>query len=64
MTDKFHEYLYGKGGKTRERALTARSYKNTNHNLEDKDTNFELATYGDAILKLALTKILFDGNVD
>ena len=38
-------------------ALTDTSYKNIDHSLSDDDTNAELATYGDAILKLALCKI-------
>ena len=38
-------------------ALTDTSYKNIDHSLSDDDTNFELATYGDAVLKLALCKI-------
>ena len=42
------------------RALTDTSYKNIDHSLSDDDTNAELATYGDAILKLALCKIYRD----
>ena len=43
-----------------ERALTDRSYKNVNHNLKDSETNSDLSTYGDAVLKLCLSEILFD----
>ena len=42
------------------RALTDTSYKNIDHSLSDDDTNFELATCGDAVLKLALCKIYRD----
>ena len=60
MQDKFDEYLKDKEKPTRLKALTAKSYRNLNHALEDSDTNSTLATYGDAILKLAYCKILFD----
>ena len=40
------------------RALTDKSYKNkTTHSQNNDEINFELATYGDAVLKLALCKI-------
>ena len=43
------------------RALTDKSYKNkTTHSQNNDEINFELATYGDAILKLALCKIYRD----
>ena len=63
MQDKFYEYLGDESRPTRQRALTASSYKNIDHSLEDADTNSELATYGDALLKLAFCKILFDEDV-
>lgn len=63
MQDKFYEYLRDKSRPTRQRALTASSYKNIDHSLDDADTNSELATYGDALLKLAFCKILFDEGV-
>jgi dsRNA-specific ribonuclease len=63
MQDKFYEYLGDQSRPTRQRALTASSYKNIDHSLEDADTNSELATYGDALLKLAFCKILFDKDV-
>lgn len=63
MQDKIYEYLRDESRPTRQRALTARSYKNIDHSLEDADTNRELATYGDALLKLAFCKILFDEGV-
>ena len=64
MQDKFYEYLGDESRPTRQRALTASSYKNINHSLEDANTNRELATYGDALLKLAFCKILFEKNVE
>lgn len=46
------------------RALTDKSYKKTSNN-QDCKINFELATYGDAILKCALCKIYFEReNID
>lgn len=44
----------------RTRALTAKSYKNVKKTLKDTQTNEELATYGDALLKFALCEILLD----
>ena len=65
MIDKFEKYLRDNSQPpTRDRALTASSYKNVIHSLTDKDINRELATYGDALLKLALCKILFDERVE
>ena len=64
MQDKFNEYLRDISQPTRERALTSSSYKNMDHTLTDKDINRELATYGDALLKLAFCKILFDEKVE
>ena len=60
MHDIFSDYLIDKSQATRERALTASSFKNIEHSLKDANTNSELATYGDALLKLAFCKILFD----
>ena len=43
------------------RALTDKSYKNkTTHSQNNDEINFELATYGDAILKCVLCKIYFE----
>ena len=64
MIDKFEEYLSDISQPTRDRALTASSYKNRDHSLKDNDINRELATYGDALLKLALCKILFNEKVE
>ena len=64
MQDKFNEYLRDKSQPTRERALTSSSYKNVDHTLTDEGINRELATYGDALLKLAFCKILFDEKVE
>ena len=64
MQDKFSEYLRDESQHKRQKALTANSYKNIDHSLEDKNTNCELATYGDALLKLAFCKILFEKNVE
>ena len=42
-------------------ALTDKSYKNkTTHSQNNDEINFELATYGDAVLKLALCKVYRD----
>ena len=64
MPDKFDEYIKDEGQPTRQKALTANSYKNIDHSLQGSDTNCELATYGDALLKLAFCKILFEKNVE
>ena len=65
MSPSFDEYLNTQNSqyKHREIALIASSYKNVNHSLTDKDTNCAHATYGDALLKLAFCKILFDNSV-
>lgn len=47
------------------RALTDRSYKdiyrkNNKEELDDSSTNFNLATFGDAILKMCMMSFLFD----
>ena len=64
MQDKFSEYLNDESQFKRQKALTANSYRNVDHSLEASDTNCELATYGDALLKLAFCKILFEKNVE
>lgn len=64
MQDKFNEYLKDEKQSTRQKALTAKSYKNVQPSLKDQDTNCELATYGDALLKCAFCKILFDEGVE
>ena len=51
MQDKFSEYLNDESQFTRQKALTANSCKNADHSLEANDTNCELGTYGDALLK-------------
>ena len=68
MPYKFKKYLKDNSQRTRDRALTASSYKKAFERkngspLSDEKTNTELATYGDAILKLAFCKILFDAGV-
>ena len=60
--DKIEELLNAKKNDRatplRLRALTDKSYKNkTTHSQNNDEINFELATYGDAVLKLALCKI-------
>ena len=60
MMDKFGEYVKDEGHLTRQQALTSKSYKNVDHSLQDQNTNCELATYGDALLKLAYCRILFE----
>lgn len=63
MQDEFSKYLNDESQPTRQKALTAKSYKNVDNSLEDKDTNCELATYGDALLKYAYCEILFEKDV-
>ena len=58
--DKIEELLKDTKTDLQKQALTDTSYKNIDHSLSDDDTNFELATYGDAVLKLALCKIYRD----
>ncbi len=58
--DKIEELLNDKATVLQKRALTDISSKNIDHALSDDETNFELATYGDAVLKLALCKIYRD----
>ena len=55
--DKIEELLKNPKTDLQKQALIDTSYKNIDHSLSDDDTNSELATYGDAILKLALCKI-------
>lgn len=62
MQDKFDEYLKNEEMPNRLRALTAKSFRNVDHELTGSDVNCELATYGDALLKHALCKILFDAE--
>lgn len=63
--DIFDEYIRKNKGNEKCRALTCRSYKNVyqskyHKELDDKQTNFELATYGDALIKFALCCLLLD----
>lgn len=58
--DKIEEFLKDPKTDLQKQALTDTSYKNIDHSLSDDDTNFELATYGDAVLKLALCKVYRD----
>lgn len=59
-TDEFRDFLENGEGKWRARALTAKSYRTVDRTLTEEDTNVELATYGDAVLKLALCELLLD----
>jgi dsRNA-specific ribonuclease len=65
--DKFLKSLEKKTENIQQ-ALTDTSYKKlyqkTNHNSFLGKVNFDLATYGDAILKMVLCKILFEEGVD
>lgn len=54
--------LKGEAVMWRTRALTSKSYKNVEHGIRDIQTNEELATYGDALLKFALCEFLLDDN--
>lgn len=58
--DLFEEYLEKKDNENVKRALTAESYKNVVHKLENKDVATDLATLGDAIIKLCYTKYFLD----
>ena len=58
--DPFREFLEKGSGAWRVRALTARSYRGVDRSLIEQDTNEELATYGDALLKLAYCELLLD----
>ena len=58
--DNIEELLKDPKTDLQKQALTDTSYKNIDHSFSDYDTNFELATYGDAVLKLALCKIYRD----
>ena len=64
--DKFEAFLKSKGeNKWRTRALTDKSYKpiyqkRYKRRLSDRQVNTELATFGDAVLKLALCELLLD----
>lgn len=60
MSIVFEDYLKKGRSKNRRKALTANSYKRYEPKLTDEDVNSRLATYGDALLRLALCKILFE----
>ena len=57
--DKIEELLKDPKTDLQKQALTDKSYKKTPNN-QDGKINFELATYGDAILKCVLCKIYFE----
>lgn len=62
--DKIEKLLNNPKTDLQKQALTDKSYKKTPNN-QDCKINFELATYGDAILKCALCKIYFEReNID
>ena len=58
--DLFLDYLVNGKGEYRLRALTAKSYRRVDKTLKDHEINTELATYGDALLKLAHCELLLD----
>lgn len=58
--DLFEEYLEKKDNENVKRALTAESYKNRDHSLKNKNVATDLATLGDAIIKLCYTKYFLD----
>ena len=63
--DTFEEYISKYKRNPECRALTSKSYgevyKRENHcEIEPKATNYELATYGDALLKFTLCSLLLD----
>ena len=67
--DEFQKFLENRDNdELVTKALTDRSYKKVyqkeNHSeMAEDNINAELGTYGDAVLKLALCKILFDSKV-
>lgn len=67
--DEFQKFLENRDNdELATKALTDRSYKKVyqkeNHSeMAEDNINAELGTYGDAVLKLALCKILFDSKV-
>jgi dsRNA-specific ribonuclease len=61
--DALAAYLQGEEKSNRKRALTVKSYKAVDGDLTDADVNSELATYGDALLKYALSEMLY-GSVE
>lgn len=58
--DLFEEYLEKKDNENVKRALTAKSYKKEYSSLKNKDVAPDLATLGDAIIKLCYTKYFLD----
>lgn len=58
--DLFEEYLEKKDNENVKRALTAKSYKKEQPSLKNKDVAPDLATLGDAIIKLCYTKYFLD----
>ena len=59
--DKIEELLKDPKTDLQKQALTDKSYKNkTTHSQNNDEINFELATYGDAVLKFALCKVYRD----
>ena len=58
--DKIEGLLKNPQTDLQKQALTDTSYKNIVHSLSDDNTNSGLATYGDAVLKLALCKVYWD----
>lgn len=66
--DLFEEWIM-KDNELIEYALTDKSYKSVyskehHENLPKNKTNFELATYGDAILKMCIMDILYDKKIE
>lgn len=66
--DLFEEWIM-KDNELIEYALTDKSYKNIYSKVHHKElpenkTNFKLATYGDAILKMCIMEILYDNKIE
>lgn len=66
--DLFEKWIM-KDNELIECALTDKSYKSVyskvhHENLPKNKTNFELATYGDAILKMCIMEILYDNKIE
>ena len=63
--DLFEEYLQKQEKSVWvRRALTDSSYKMIDNSLADNQTNKELATYGDAVIKLCYSEILLDNHAE
>lgn len=65
IDDIFVTWLNDEGSSLIKRALTDKSYRNIDNTLDNSQTNTELATFGDSLIKYCLCEILLDnvGNI-